>query len=92
MRTRLLLATGAAAALAACSDPVGGGGGGGDAATADVPTVNDVVTPTDNGAPTDAPRADAGGDAGRVSKLGAEYTQAEADLQAAMEEWERLVS
>ncbi len=36
--------------------------------------------------------ASAGGDAGRVSKLGAEYTRAEADLQAAMEEWERLVS
>lgn len=70
MRTRLLLATGAAAALAACSDPVGGGGGGGDAATADVPTVNDVVTPTDNGAPTDAPRADAGGDAGRDAGSG----------------------
>ena len=36
--------------------------------------------------------ASAGGDAGRVSNLGAAYTQAEADLQAAMEEWERLVS
>lgn len=36
--------------------------------------------------------ASASGDAGRVSKLGAEYTQAEADLHAAMEEWERLVS
>lgn len=36
--------------------------------------------------------ASAGGDAGRVSTLGAAYTQAEADLHAAMEEWERLVS
>ncbi len=36
--------------------------------------------------------ASAAGDAGRVAKLGTEYTRAEADLQAAMEEWERLVS
>ncbi len=36
--------------------------------------------------------ASSNGDAGRVRKLGEAYTQAEADLQSAMEEWERLVS
>ncbi|MBE2268395.1 MAG: ABC-F family ATP-binding cassette domain-containing protein, partial [Anaerolinea sp.] len=36
--------------------------------------------------------ASANGDAGRVAELGRAYTQAEADLHAAMEDWERLVS
>ncbi|MBZ0278135.1 MAG: hypothetical protein K8I60_18460, partial [Anaerolineae bacterium] len=30
------------------------------------------------------------GDAARINALGAAYTQAEADLHAAMEEWETL--
>ena len=39
----------------------------------------------------DIETASASGDAGRVRQLGEAYTQTEADLQSALEEWERLV-